>query len=342
VNKTSESPAQNTRYRFPLVVAIGLALLATIAGYLLFLISTSNVAQVENLGSQGDLLGGVLNPIITAFTLAALVYTLNLQRQELRESRLRFEESSRALAEQNDAARDQNYQTSFFQLLATFNDIVNAIGVEDPVRKHEVRGRDAFNIVYSNIRRVYREKRENHPHAGDLKALQYAYDQAFKDAQGQLAHYFRYLYNTILLLQDSKDSSKFIKILRAQISNQELIVLYYNCAVSEPGKKFIPLAVAHKLFDNIPPLLLEPEHGKLLPDEAFGIGGYEARLREGSPRLKGDLTEAFGMKRSRRNPDIPKRPDLGTSKDGGSNTPKSPSARPARKASQRKTPRSKA
>lgn len=238
----------------------------------------SNGVTLTSLGQRGDYFGGILNPLLTFITFAAFLYTLLLQRTELHESRVQFKR-----------AADANYQTSFFQLLGMQTDLVNSITVYDPVKKSERHGRAAFSTIYSNLRREYREKRKKNPRATDERVLQAAYGTVYRDSHAALGHYMRFLYNSIVMLEKSPDSSKYIKLLRAQLSNQELLVIYYNCAVHGPGKNFKEVAERHQLFDNMPPHLLEDSHGKLLSDSAFGPGGYDALKKRNRSEAAGRL-----------------------------------------------------
>lgn len=283
---------------FLLAIQICLAVfLVGLAIYQVYLFNTAANDQVMAvLGQRGDFFGGFLNPILTAFTLGGLFYTLHLQRAEQHEARQQFARSSKALADQNDMIRQQNYQAGFFQLLAIHNDLVNSLKTFDTNEKVDVVGRDAFGVMYSRLTRKYRSKRAQFPQADDRDVLIFAWDDLFRDDQSQLAHYFRYLFNTIRLLSEGQEADRYVRLLRAQLSNPELLMLFYNTAVGQHGKPFVKYAVDFELFDNIPPRLIEASHGSLVPHKAFGAGGYSGVLERNKPRLKGDLTAAGPLK----------------------------------------------
>jgi len=240
--------------------------------------------DLEQMGQNGDFFGGVLNPLLTFLTFLALLYTLVLQRKELKESRTQFERSADALSEQNS-------QTAFYQALTIHNDLVGALQVTDPVTQETARGRDAFRVIYSEIRKLYRQKQGKLPKGGEDKAIVHAFGVVLRN-HPELAHYFRYLFNTIVLVERFPKAPQYIKLLRSLLSNHELLLLYYNAAVSPPGKAFTELAVRHELFDNMPAHLLDNAHAELLPKAVFGPGGYEGKLAMRAPDFKGDLTEA--------------------------------------------------
>lgn len=56
----------------------------------------------SDLGTLGDLLGGVLNPILSFITICLLIWSIQIQIDELRETRKEMERSSNALEQTND------------------------------------------------------------------------------------------------------------------------------------------------------------------------------------------------------------------------------------------------
>lgn len=243
------------------------------------------------MGQTGDFFGGMLNPLLTFLTFLALLYTLVLQRTELQESRVQFKRSADALSEQNS-------QAAFYQALTIHNDVVGSFLVIDSNTKEAVRGRDAFRVIYTEISRLYRSKRVKLKPGDEDVAIIHAFEVVYRD-HPQLALYFRYLFNTIVLAESFPKAAQYIKLLRSLLSNHELLLLYYNAAVSPPGKAFKALALEHELFDNMPPYLLDDAHAKILPDEVFGPGGYEAKLSAKAPRIRGDLSEAGPARRTK-------------------------------------------
>lgn len=289
----ANSPAENTgaaQIRFKIFIGVLIICCLAVTLYIGKLAWSFQAEVGAIMGQRGDFFGGFLNPILTFFTFVAFLYTLSLQRKELHESRVQFERSADALSSQNEAMRVQIYQASFFQLLSIHNDIVINIEVEDPIDNSKKTGRAAFQVIYSKIRRIYREKRKRFPNAGAEHALVYAYGTVYREHQYELGHYMRFLYNSIYILKDNVESERFIKLLRAQISNQELLVLFYNCTASEFGKNFKVLAEEYEFFNNMPPHLLDDSHALLIADRAFGEGGYAQIKRDAGPPVRGDLS----------------------------------------------------
>jgi Putative phage abortive infection protein len=100
-----------------------------------------------------------------------------------------------------------------------------------------------------------------------LDTIQYFYPRF----QSDLGHYFRVLYNIFRYIDQSEFADGiYAKILRAQLSNQELLIIFYNCA-TERGKAFAALAERFELYDNMDTeRLLRPEHIELASKKSFG------------------------------------------------------------------------
>jgi len=265
-----EAKSGSRKFRQMMLALVVIALLAIGAvGYHLL----NAPADLTPYGQRGDFFGGFLNPILTFLTFLTLLVTLGLQRTELIESRVQFTRSADALSQQNS-------QSSFYQLLSIHNQIVDGMSVSDPVRQENgpMQGREVFRVIYSDLRRIHRDaQKKNNGRLLERELIQRSYGKSYRSHQETLGHYFRYLYNTIHLLQRSEDHETYIKLLRAILSDQELLVLFYNVVASAPGENFRPLAVAHELFDNMPAQLLEDEHASYLESKAFGPIGYEVR-----------------------------------------------------------------
>lgn len=83
-----------------------------------------------------------------------------------------------------------------------------------------------------------------------------AHDHLWKSYQNDLAHYYRYLYNIIRFINESDvNKLRYIRILRAQLSDFELLVLFYN-GLFPLAAKFKEYVEFFTLFDNLPKDLL--------------------------------------------------------------------------------------
>ncbi|MBR9898905.1 MAG: hypothetical protein GYB19_02475 [Rhodospirillales bacterium] len=231
-----------------------------------------------SLGQWGDFFGGTLNPVFTFVTLLGLLLTIALQRKELSLTRKELERSADALESQSDQINAQKFETTLFQMLSIFNEIVDSIELDHTKVRKTYKGRDAINYICNLMNRNYSEysikeynTQENRPYTS--KELVDNFSTYFiNQHSSKMSHYFRLLYNIFKLI-DNSDHAKLhhSRMVRSLLSNQELKLLFYN-SLSEPGRKFQVIAEKHALFDNLPTNeLLEQEHKLYFSDKAFGI-----------------------------------------------------------------------
>ncbi|MFJ5537361.1 putative phage abortive infection protein [Vreelandella titanicae] len=225
----------------------------------------------SSFGEWGDFFGGVLNPILTFLTFMGLLITIVIQQSELKESRKEFKRSADALNEQSRSMKKQNFENTLFQMLALHNDIVNSIDLTDKETGITTTGRDCFRVFYTRLARIYRKKENNANGSTTPEILiSNAYKAFWRVHQTELAHYFRYLFNVIKFIDESNFSDgPYIKLIRAQLSDSELFILFYN-SQTEQGKKFVEYIEKYSLFDNMPTLkLLNKSHKGLIGSKAY-------------------------------------------------------------------------
>lgn len=220
----------------------------------------------KNWGTFGDFLGGVLNPVLTFLSFMALLFTIILQQREIHGAKEDAKELQIQRREDRLSSERMQFESTFFQMVSIHNTIVNAIDVDRGLSKNQLRGRECFKLFREEMQRFYEED----PSADELGKSLAAHDHIWKSYQNDLAHYYRYLYNIIRFINESDvDKTRYIRILRAQFSDFELLVMFYN--------GLIPLAAKSKeyieffsLFNNLPKnLLFNPSHEKFYKASAF-------------------------------------------------------------------------
>lgn len=253
--------------------AIGLYRLFQIAFsaiILVFLINLFSIGE-SSFGEWGDFFGGVLNPILTFLTFMGLLITIVIQQSELKEARKEFKRSADALDEQSVSMKKQNFENTFFQMLSLHNDIVNSIDLTNSENGTTTTGRDCFSVFYTRLAKQYKEtKMKAKGKYDDDNMLSLSYKLFWEKHQVELGHYFRYLFNIVRFVDESDFSDgPYMKLVRAQLSDQELLILFYN-ALSEQGKSFKPYIYEHCLFDNLPTIrLLDRSHKGRFDENAY-------------------------------------------------------------------------
>ncbi len=232
-------------------------------------------------GTFGDMFGGV-NALFSGLALAGIILTILLQRKELRFQREELKETRKEFETQNETLKLQRFENTFFNLLNQHHQIVNAIDLRyyknkekeqrGFIRRSEqsnvtstnekevviINGRDVFRYRYNQM---FEDLIENNSKYTEIYLIHYA------KAQTDFGHYFRNLYRMIKIVDETdffydikkvsedeifKIKYKYTSIIRAQISDYELLWLFYNCLSENGIEKFKIFIEQYALLKNIP------------------------------------------------------------------------------------------
>jgi hypothetical protein len=253
-----ESPIEETSIAFNQIRLERTALYAIIAATILgvVVITTAFIPEFfrsagrEEFGAFGDFVGGVLNPLFTFLTFLALIFTIILQQRELLLARTEFHRTANAMER-------ENFEATVFRLSSLIREGVNSIDIT--FNKKSYIGTDAFQFFYDLLKDEYRGiKVKNEDSHID------AYNTVYEEYGHDFGHYYRLLYNTFRWIKRSKENFEsqygigkssidvdfYAKIIRAQLSDFELAVFYYNY-LSGRSDNFSDLLREFNLFDNI-------------------------------------------------------------------------------------------
>ena len=156
-------------------------------------------------------------------------------------------------------------------MIATHNQIVQSIDLQSE-QHGTTRGRDCFKVFYERLGRKYDSFKGND--WSDIEKIRIPYSLFWNANQQNLSHYFRFLFNAFRIISEFRKSEpRHAKLLRALLSDQELLILFYNC-LTVSGQPFQKYAMEFDLFDNLPrEQLLDASHEKFL--DAFRSGKAE-------------------------------------------------------------------
>ena len=151
-------------------------------------------------------------------------------------------------------------------MLNLYNEIVGAM------ETHTEKGRKVFTYLFSYIRDNWNNI---HLQPTELRTIENLCENYYKNWHHHLGHYFRNVYRIIKFVDESdlseEDRQNYIKILRAQLSNHELVMLLYNSAYYSKGKNFKKYIEKYALLNNLPKeLILDEEHMKAFSEKAYG------------------------------------------------------------------------
>jgi hypothetical protein len=165
---------------------------------------------------------------------------------------------------QNEVLRQQTFEQTFFQTLSLLNAI--SANITMGTTEHPVQGRDCFRRLFRYYGQVAKE-------ALTEEDLASRYITFYEKYGHEIGHYFRTLYNLVKLVDRSpiEDKRFYTNIIRAQLSDQELALLFYNCVSPLGREKFKPLVERYALLKNMPlRTLLLQEHKVFYAAAAYG------------------------------------------------------------------------
>lgn len=207
---------------------------------------------------------GALETLFTGLALAAAIAAVVYERAESKAANdsLRAETADlRAQASAQEKARKlDRFESVLFNLLNTHRQIINEMSLEEinitfspgDVTTYSGQGRRVLREFKKAAVKAFRTK-EN---AKLLKAaqLQDQYDYVYKYFENCVGHYYRSLFHIFRFIDTECPSDKkefYAKLVRAQLSGEEVGALYVNCLFAK-GRDFKPLVEMYKLLKHMP------------------------------------------------------------------------------------------
>lgn len=247
-----------------LLVIVVIYLFAALSLYLIF-------GSWKNGSEFGDTLGAI-NTLFAGLAFGGIIYTiliqreeLSLQRTELELTRIELKGQKEEFQIQNETLKKQQFENTFFQLITLHHKIVDNIdGVEEytfdsqpyvyksfknnnEFRERIIYGRDVFKKRYNDM------QNELAKYDTDTRISE-VYLNHYELFQTDVGHYFRNLYRIIKFVDTSNmdDKYAYTSIIRSQLSDYELLWIFYNCVSINGKDKFKPLIEKYTLFKNLP------------------------------------------------------------------------------------------
>ncbi|MEO7189214.1 MAG: putative phage abortive infection protein [Sphingomicrobium sp.] len=158
-------------------------------------------------------------------------------------------------------SREHAFEATFYSLLEHHNSIVAAAGFKSSKQTKNsdgktikekgdtYEGREAYRRLLRSLRSTIASMKGE----DDLEKVLKGYSRFFDRYEDKLAHYFRTLYHIVLYIHRSKvnDKQLYFRILRAQLSNSEQILLLYNAVAGKGFWKFKELVEIYSLLHNV-------------------------------------------------------------------------------------------
>lgn len=213
----------------------------------------------ENWSDLGGYIGGMLGTILSFFSVILIYATYKNQ-------------VSNSLLQQ--------FETTFFNLLNNQREILNSLTGE--FRKTTFSSFDEIN----DIDKMVKKKGDEYVSAVALeiynrfdgrfrtlsdyededlnsiiaiskseieKIINEEFEIVYYNKKIQLGHYFRHMYHIIKYITESQieNKKKYIDLIQAQMSDDELYITLYNCISKYGSEKFLPLLDKYGFFENI-------------------------------------------------------------------------------------------
>lgn len=227
----------------------------------------SDRLDFTNTGQIGDTIGGIMGPFVA---IAAAILTF-----------FAFWVQFKANEQQREDIARERFENNLFELLHFHQDITNELSLKckvynnNNIKSVEEKGRYVFQLLYEDAI-------VNNKYGGIKNIIQICPNTWKTEYQncpiGFLDHYFRLLYRILKYIDDSSKNIpemtknkryEYTCIVRATLSQYELILLFYNCLSTNGNKKFKPLIEKYAIFNNLRVELLATNKDKKLYASKF-------------------------------------------------------------------------
>lgn len=293
-DKTNKEETKSRLWIWIVVAIIGVLAAWGLSWWLI----NKNIDCSTERGTFGDMFGAV-NALFSGLAFAGLIVTLlyqkeelKLQREELRETRNELNAQKLEFQEQNKTMKRQRFENTFFNMLSLQQEIIANLSYEyyasPNIRPHNIpeeifykgapkgqlHGRETFEGIYKHAIIEYNGAR----HAdGIIKILKQNGYIAYPviSVTTRFDHYFRHLYHIYKFVDTSdliEESERYdyACIIRSQLSDYELVMMFYNCLTANGRDKFKPLIEKYAVFNNLRLELLAKVNDK----EEYAQGAY--------------------------------------------------------------------
>ena len=253
----------------------------------------------EQRGTFGDQFGAV-NALFSGLAFAGLIYTIILQRhdlklqrrdllyqrRELELTRKEMEDQTAEFEKQNETLKIQRFENTFFNMLSQFQEVVNSLSISAQINGENVdlSGREAFQTLFEGAIIYPNDDRDRQAFWGMRGAIEALGLEGYShsDEPTQFDHYFRLLYRFLKFVKNTslitkfEDEYEYTAMLRAVLSRYELVWLFYN-GLTNGEEKLKPLIERYAMLKNLRDDLLvdgvdvgsyaESAYRKTKPDE---------------------------------------------------------------------------
>ena len=232
-----------------------LLVLAVIAGLQFWFVSEIKTGSegdgLTKFGISGDFFG-FANALFSALAFAMIIVTLWMQKYELKQQRIELDQTQNIMTmqqeemkQQNESLKNQEVTNTFFKMLELHGEIVQGLTVKRADGLLD--GRRVFPHLLQELGAKFREPKYKDENQSEI------YSRWHRGQESLVGHYFRTLYNTLRFVDENggENSETYARLIRAQLSGNELELLLYNGASEWGNKKFKPLIEKYSLLKHL-------------------------------------------------------------------------------------------
>lgn len=252
--------------------------------------TTWDFTATGQLGDSFGILSALMTSMAAIFTYQTLVDTRQQARLAASEAERAQKAAHRARADADrdrDEAQRQSREQSvrelkrdaeqtFFRLLELRSNVLEDMRIGKG--EAAVTGTDAAGRLVQSVK--------NYVTNGTASSHQYAYSILYGRSENDLGHYYRTTYHIVRFCDErfsETDAYEYVRLLRAQLSNAELILIALTCAFGEGQLKFKPLVVKYALLHN----MSDADRVGFEFDRYFGARAFDPDRHIDAPPLKG-------------------------------------------------------
>ena len=249
-----------------------------------------------SLGEFGDVYGA-LNTLFSGLAFSGVIISIVLQSSELRATRKEMEAQVAQFEQQTKAMQKQVFESSFFSMINLHNTLSIRI----------LESENNFMKLCDNLNQAALLQATRSRDQGAMackRDLECICENFMKREYSTLGHYFRYFYQILYFIDiaqlEEKDKKFYSGILRAQLSNHELFLIFVNsigykdsCKCKELVEKF---SILEHVYDSDLNDLLEilNKFRQVLPERKEDCNSF-AKYKYSLSDLKGIYADvAYG------------------------------------------------
>jgi hypothetical protein len=259
------------RFLTKVMYAVGGAAWLVVVAYFLKFRGRPLSSSPEDWGTFGDYIGGLLNPIVGLATVALVIFSITIQRREMRTTVLEMKAA-------NESTNRIGFEQALFAWLENYRSLVHEIRDDEgnsgravltswyessltfPAMYCATEGRfvDTFGSLAAAIWKDNEEGRTQEETNIKLHEMLQcgldAYQRLYEAHRSELDAMLRTLYRLIRWVDQSTltptQKWHYVALVRAQISWVEMVFLLFN-SLGKNGRKFAALINEYAFFDNL-------------------------------------------------------------------------------------------